>query len=176
GNQVERVLEMSILEEGNMSLRIQPVKFDTLVRQAVEKIALQIQKRNGLIEVDLHSGDEPIEGDETHLTNVVFNLIDNAMKYCHNEPLISISTHSTSRTIQVKISDNGIGISKEHLNKIFDKFYRVPTGNVHDVKGFGLGLSYVKKVIEQHHGTISVSSEPNVGTTFTLIIPKKQKS
>ncbi|TSA38320.1 MAG: sensor histidine kinase [Porphyromonadaceae bacterium] len=176
GNQVERVLQMSILEEGKMSLRIQPVYFDNLVRQAFEKISLQIQKRNGSIELDLNSGEDPIDGDETHLTNVVFNLIDNAMKYCQNDPVIRILTHSTSRSIQVRISDNGIGIGKEYLNKIFDKFFRVPTGNVHDVKGFGLGLSYVKKVVEQHHGTISVCSEPNAGTTFTLIIPKKYKS
>lgn len=176
GNQVERVLQMSILEEGKMSLRIQPVYFDHLVRQAVEKISLQIQKKNGSIELDLESGAEPIEGDETHLTNVVFNLIDNAMKYCQKDPVIKIASRSTSRSIQVRISDNGIGIGREYLNKIFDKFFRVPTGNVHDVKGFGLGLSYVKKVIEQHHGTISVSSEPNAGTNFTLIIPKKHKS
>ena len=176
GNQVERVLQMSILEEGKMSLRIQPVFFDELVRQAVDKIALQIQKRNGYIDLDLLSGTDSIDGDETHLTNVIFNLIDNAMKYCQNDPLIRIVTRSTSRSIQVKISDNGIGIGKEYVNKIFDKFFRVPTGNVHDVKGFGLGLSYVKKVIEQHKGTISVTSEPGAGTIFTLIIPKKQKS
>lgn len=175
GNQVERVLQMSILEEGKMSLRIHPVDFDNLVRQAVDKISLQIQKRNGSIELDLNGGDTPIDGDETHLTNVVFNLMDNAMKYCQNEPVIRIATRSVSRSLQIRISDNGIGISKEYLGKIFDKFFRVPTGNVHDVKGFGLGLSYVKKVIGQHHGTISVSSEPNVGTTFTLIIPKYQK-
>jgi two-component system, OmpR family, phosphate regulon sensor histidine kinase PhoR len=176
GNQVERVLQMSILEEGKMSLRIQPVYFDSLVRQAVEKISLQIHKRNGSIELDLQSGEVPIDGDETHLTNVVFNLIDNAMKYCQNDPAIKITTRSTTRSIQVSITDNGIGIGKEYLSKIFDKFFRVPTGNVHDVKGFGLGLSYVKKVIEQHQGTISVTSEPNAGTTFTLIIPKKHKS
>jgi two-component system phosphate regulon sensor histidine kinase PhoR len=147
GNQVERVLQMSILEEGKMSLRIQPVYFDHLVRQAADKISLQVRKNNGSIELDLHSGEEPIDGDETHLTNVIFNLIDNAMKYCQKDPAIRIVTHSTSRTIQVRVSDNGIGISKEYLNKIFDKFFRVPTGNVHDVKGFGLGLSYVKKVV-----------------------------
>jgi two-component system phosphate regulon sensor histidine kinase PhoR len=176
GNQVERVLQMSILEEGKMSLRIQPVYFDKLVRLAVEKISIQIEKRNGTIETDLNSGEEPVEGDETHLTNVVFNLIDNAMKYSHNDPEIKIVTRSVSRAIQIRISDNGIGIGKEYLHKIFDKFFRVPTGNVHDVKGFGLGLSYVKKVIEQHHGTISVTSEPGTGTSFTLIIPKKHKS
>ncbi len=175
GYQVERVLQMSILEEGKMSLRIQPVYIDRLVRQAVEKIALQIKQKNGSIEVDLNIGEVPVQGDETHLTNVVFNLIDNAMKYCRQEPSIKITTHSTSRTIQVIVNDNGIGISKEYINKIFDKFFRVPTGNIHDVKGFGLGLSYVKKVIQQHHGTISVSSEPDTGTTFTLIIPKTQK-
>ena len=176
GNQVERVLQMSILEEGKMSLRIQPVYFDRLVQLAVDKIALQIQKKNGSIETDLNSGEMPIQGDETHLTNVVFNLIDNAMKYCREEPAIKITTRSTSRTVQIIVADNGIGIGKEYLNKIFDKFFRVPTGNVHDVKGFGLGLSYVKKVVEQHHGTISVASEPGAGTTFTLIIPKTQKS
>jgi two-component system phosphate regulon sensor histidine kinase PhoR len=176
GNQVERVLQMSIFEEGKMSLRIQPVHFDQLVRRAVEKISLQVKKKNGRIDLDLDSGEEPISCDETHLTNVVFNLIDNAMKYCHNDPVIGITTRSTSRSIQVLIRDNGIGIDKEYLNRIFDKFFRVPTGNIHDVKGFGLGLSYVKKVIEQHHGTISVTSEPNAGTTFTLIIPKTQKS
>jgi signal transduction histidine kinase len=176
GNQVERVLQMSILEEGKMSLRIQPVYFDHLVKRAVEKIALQIKQKNGSINTDLNSGEGPIQGDETHLTNVVFNLIDNAMKYCREEPEIKITTRSTTRTIQIIVSDNGIGIGKEYINKIFDKFFRVPTGNVHDVKGFGLGLSYVKKVVEQHHGSISVSSEPDAGTTFTLIIPKTQKS
>ena len=135
-----------------------------------------MKNKHGRIDLDLGSGEDPISCDETHLTNVVFNLIDNAMKYCHNDPVIGITTRSTSRSIQVLIRDNGIGIDKEYLNKIFDKFFRVPTGNIHDVKGFGLGLSYVKKVIEQHHGTISVTSEPLAGTTFTLIIPKTQKS
>jgi two-component system phosphate regulon sensor histidine kinase PhoR len=176
GNQVERVLQISILEDGKMNLKSQPINFDNLVRQAVEKIALQVEKRNGSIELDLNVGDDPVYGDETHLTNVVFNLIDNAMKYCQSDPVIKIVTTSTSRSIQARISDNGIGIDKEYINKIFDKFFRVPTGNVHDVKGFGIGLSYVKKVIEQHHGTITVSSEPNAGTTFTMIIPKKPKS
>jgi len=176
GNQVERVLQISILEDGKMNLKSQPIHFDNLVRQAVEKIALQVEKRNGSIELDLNIGDDPVYGDETHLTNVVFNLIDNAMKYCQSDPIIKIVTTSTSRSIQARISDNGIGIDKEYINKIFDKFFRVPTGNVHDVKGFGIGLSYVKKVIEQHHGTITVSSEPNAGTTFTMIIPKKPKS
>ncbi len=176
GNQVERVLQISILEEGKMSLRIQPINFDNLVRLAADKVALQVRSRNGSIHLDLNSGTTPVEVDETHLTNVVFNLIDNAMKYCHKDPEITISTRSTSRSIQVRISDNGIGISKEYIGKIFEKFFRVPTGNIHDVKGFGIGLSYVKKVIEQHHGSISVTSETDSGTTFTLIIPKTQKS
>jgi two-component system, OmpR family, phosphate regulon sensor histidine kinase PhoR len=176
GNQVERVLQMSILEDGKMSLRIHPVHFDHLVKRAVEKLSLQVKQRNGSIELDLNSGEGMVECDETHLTNVIFNLIDNAMKYCHKDPFIKIQTSSTSRTIQIQISDNGIGINKEYLNKIFDKFFRVPTGNIHDVKGFGIGLSYVKKVIEQHHGTISIQSAPNMGTTFTMIIPKNQKS
>ena len=175
GNQVERVLQMSILEEGKMSLRLQPVNFDSLVRKATEKLSLQVSKRNGTIHLDLDAGTGTIEADETHLTNVIFNLVDNAMKYCHKNPEISITTRSTSQSVQARVSDNGIGISKEYLSRIFEKFFRIPTGNVHDVKGFGLGLSYVKKVIEQHHGSISVTSEPETGTAFTLIIPKTQK-
>jgi two-component system phosphate regulon sensor histidine kinase PhoR len=175
GNQVERVLQMSILEEGKMSLRLQPVIIDRLVHQAAEKISIQVEQRNGSLKLDLQGGDEPVMGDETHLTNVIFNLLDNALKYCNSTPDIRIETRSTSRSVQIRISDNGIGISKEYLNRIFDKFFRVPTGNIHDVKGFGLGLSYVKKVLEQHRGSISVDSEPEAGTTFTMIIPKNQK-
>ncbi|MFH0760296.1 MAG: HAMP domain-containing sensor histidine kinase [Bacteroidota bacterium] len=172
GNQVERVLQMSIFEDNKVSLKIQPIYFDRMVRQATDKIILLIEKRKGSLTLDLQSGEEPIPGDETHLQNVVFNLIDNAMKYCITEPEIHIVTRSSDRNIRFEISDNGIGISKEHQKRIFDKFYRVPTGNVHDVKGFGIGLSYVKKVLDQHHGSIEIQSEPGKGTIFILSIPK----
>ena len=172
GTQVERVLQISILEEGKMSLRMQPVLVDQLLRRAVDKISLQVKQRNGSVELDLNGGDETLPGDETHLNNVFFNLIDNALKYCQKEPLIRITTRWNGRYLQITVSDNGIGIDKAYIGKIFEKFFRVPTGNVHDVKGFGIGLSYVKKVIEQHQGTIHVTSEPGSGTIFTINLPK----
>ncbi len=175
GNQVERVLQMSIFDEKKVSLKIHPIDFDNLVTQAADKIAIQVERRRGRLTLDLQGGKLPVEADETHLQNVVFNLIDNALKYCITEPEIHILTRSSEGVMRMEISDNGIGISKESLKRIFEKFYRVPTGNVHDVKGFGLGLSYVKKVIEQHHGSIGVKSEPGKGTTFTITLPLKQK-
>ncbi len=172
GNQVERVLQMSIFEDNKVSLKLQPVYFDKLVRQAADKIILLIEKRKGSLTLDLQSGEDPVNGDETHLQNVVLNLIDNAMKYCTDSPDIRIRTRSEGRSVQFTIVDNGIGISKEHQKRIFDKFYRVPTGNIHDVKGFGIGLSYVKKVVDQHHGSIEIESETGKGTTFIVTIPK----
>ncbi len=175
GNQVERVLQMSIFDEKKVSLKIHPIDFDNLVTQAADKIALQVERRKGNLTLDLQIGEQPVDGDETHLQNVVFNLIDNALKYCTTEPEIHILTRTSGMEMRMEISDNGVGISKESLKRIFEKFYRVPTGNVHDVKGFGLGLSYVRKVIEQHGGSIGVKSEPGKGTTFTIALPLKQK-
>jgi two-component system phosphate regulon sensor histidine kinase PhoR len=109
--------------------------------------------------------------DKLHLTNVFFNLIDNAIKYNQNNPVISIATSTQNKEIKIDIQDNGVGIRQEEFKKIFQRFYRVPTGNLHDVKGFGLGLSYVKLIVEAHGGKISVSSKPGEGSCFTIIIP-----
>jgi two-component system phosphate regulon sensor histidine kinase PhoR len=133
-----------------------------------------IEEREGKMELELNAQSYQLEADETHLSNIVTNLIDNALKYCRQNPKIVISTSSNSREIELNIKDNGIGISAESQKLIFEKFYRVPTGNVHDVKGFGLGLHYVKLMVKEHGGSISVHSRINEGTTFTLLLPLKK--
>ena len=112
-----------------------------------------------------------VEGDRVHLTNVVFNLLDNAIKYSPDSPEITLGTAGSNGTVSIWVKDNGIGISRENLKKVFDRLYRVPTGNIHDVKGFGLGLNYVKIIVEKHGGTVSVDSTPGKGSTFTVTIP-----
>ena len=112
-----------------------------------------------------------INVDAVHITNVILNLIENGIKYCSNEPIITIKTKDEFNKLIISISDNGIGIEKEHLRNIFEKFYRVPTGNIHNVKGFGLGLYYVKTIIDAHHGKIDVKSRPGIGSTFIIKLP-----
>ena len=110
-----------------------------------------------------------------HFTNVIFNLLDNALKYCQREPKLEIKTWNEKQKVCISVKDNGIGIKKEDLKRVFDKFYRVPTGNLHNVKGFGLGLAYVRKIVNEHEGTIRVESDINVGTTFIICLPLKSQ-
>lgn len=171
GSQVEKVLQTAQMERGDVQLKLKTVDVHEIIEKVLENISPQIELREGIIDLDLQAEITEIEADEVHLTNIIFNLLDNANKYSPEKPEITIATKNTEKGISITIKDKGIGISKESLKNIFEKFYRVPTGNLHDVKGFGLGLSYVKKMIQEHHGKINVQSKINEGSEFEVILP-----
>ncbi len=171
GQQVEKVLQIAVLDKGEFQLAIEPIDIHTAVVQAIKHISMQVENRGGKIETNFTAQPAQIEADEAHLVNIILNLLDNANKYSLNTPQISIKTYSNTQGIFIEIKDQGQGMRRETLKKIFDKFYRVPTGNLHDVKGFGLGLSYVKNMLDAHKGTIQVKSELFKGSTFTVFLP-----
>jgi two-component system phosphate regulon sensor histidine kinase PhoR len=142
-----------------------------LLVEAKENFEFNQLNLGGKIELNLYAENYEIQADPVHLTNVVYNLLDNAVKYCSKVPQIDLKTSNDKNDLIIEICDNGIGMKREELKLIFDKFYRVPTGNIHNVKGFGLGLYYVKLIVEAHHGKIDVKSNLNIGTTFTLRLP-----
>jgi two-component system, OmpR family, phosphate regulon sensor histidine kinase PhoR len=142
-----------------------------LITHSISNFSLKVESNDGKIISELNAENAWIMVDQVHFTNVVYNLMENALKYKRDSLLIIIKTWNEKDKLFISFQDNGIGIKKEHLKRIFEKFYRVPTGNLHNVKGFGLGLSYVKKIIEDHKGTIRVESEINIGTKFIISIP-----
>jgi two-component system, OmpR family, phosphate regulon sensor histidine kinase PhoR len=163
---------MAVFDKTQIKLKIKNVDIHFLLQNISRNFQLQVSQRNGKIELDLKAQDSVISGDEMHLSNLFINLIDNALKYTMQEPVIHIVTRSVRNGVYIFVQDNGIGISKENQKRIFEKFYRVPTGNIHTVKGFGLGLSYVRKIVEEHKGSITVESEDNAGSTFKIFLPK----
>ena len=169
---VENVLQASLADSDAMRFFPQPLNVHDVLKEVVRTNAIQIHKRGGRVELLLEAANPVVDADKIHLTNVAYNLMDNAMKYAKSHPHLVISTAQLPDGLMIKFKDNGIGIAKEHLGKVFDRLYRVPTGNVHDVKGFGLGLSYVKTVVERHGGEITVESEPGKGSTFILRMPR----
>jgi len=171
GEMAEKILQTAILEKGNLHLRPETIDMHSLISDAIRKIAIQIEIRDGLINQTLTAKHSIIKADKVHLSNVIFNLLDNANKYSPRKPQIMVSTADADGGIYISVNDKGMGINKANQKKIFDKLYRVPTGDVHNVKGFGLGLSYVKFIIEKHGGSIQVESEPGKGSTFTLFLP-----
>lgn len=171
--QVEKVLQMSMFERQKATLKKKEIDANELIEGVVNTFRLKVESCHGVLESELNAGNPMIFVDEMHFTNVIFNLLDNAVKYKKSDVDIhlKVRTWNEAGKLYISIEDNGIGIKKEDVKKIFDKFYRVHTGNRHDVKGFGLGLAYVKKIILDHNGSIKAESELNVGTKFIIVLP-----
>lgn len=168
---VDKVLKLSMFEKKEIELRYEPLNMRLLVDEVTASMRLQFEKRKA--NVSIHSeGDTCVEGDRLHLVSVLFNLLDNALKYSKEKSQINICLKNTGAHLQLVIADDGIGIPPEYHHRIFEKFFRVPHGNLHDAKGYGLGLSYVSHVVEQHKGTIEVSSAEGKGSRFTITLPK----
>lgn len=169
--QVERVLQMARLDREQIALKRESLDIHEIIGEAVRNILIGRPADSATIDLELNAGNHTLNADRLHITNVFFNLLDNAIKYCKTTPHITISTSNANGALVVAVKDNGIGISPEHHKKVFHKFFRVSTGNIHDVKGFGIGLNYVKLVVEAHKGKIALSSELGKGSTFTLTLP-----
>jgi two-component system phosphate regulon sensor histidine kinase PhoR len=172
GLMAEKILQTAILEKGTLHLRPEQVDIHKLISDVIKNIAIQVEIRDGSILTDFLAKNAIVKADRMHISNVIYNLLDNANKYTPKKPHIQVTTHDTEQGILIRVKDNGIGINKVNQKKIFEKLYRVPTGDVHNVKGFGLGLSYVKFVVEKHSGSITVESEINKGSIFTVFLPQ----
>jgi two-component system phosphate regulon sensor histidine kinase PhoR len=154
-----------------LKLKKEELDLHGTIASVIENIKIQVQSKSGVIIDKLEASQHIIMADKVHLTNLIYNLLDNANKYTPNSPEIIVKTENYKEGIILTIKDNGVGIRRENITKIFDKFYRVPTGNVHNVKGFGLGLNYVKAITEKHGGEISVDSDYGKGTSFKIYLP-----
>jgi len=171
GRQVEKVLQMATLDKKEYRLKLEEIDIHEIIDKALSHINLQVEKRGGCIQKNLIASNHLIVSDNVHLTNVIYNLLDNANKYSPESPDIRIDTEDHHLGILIRITDKGVGMSKASIEKIFDRFYRIPTGNLHDVKGFGLGLTYVKTILLALGGQIKVKSTPGKGSTFEIILP-----
>ncbi len=167
-NQVERVLQMASLEREEISLNREEISLHNLLKEAIDGFKVNVSELE--IVTDLQASNDHLNADQLHMRNVINNLLDNAVKYCQKQPQIVIKTYNADSNICVDVIDNGIGISSDHQKKIFNKFYRVPTGNVHDVKGFGLGLNYVNIILKAHKGSIQLISSTDAGSHFKLTL------
>jgi two-component system phosphate regulon sensor histidine kinase PhoR len=168
---VDKVLKLSMFEKKEIQLNLEPLDLKNLVDEVIASMRLQLEKKNASISLS-HSGDSSFQGDRLHLLSVIFNLVDNAIKYSYDNPAIKIDVTGKENSIVFRIADNGIGIPDEYKTKVFEKFFRVPVGNIHNTKGYGLGLSYVATVIKKHNGAIIVENYPGGGTEFIITLPK----
>ena len=167
-DQVENVLRISQLEKKELNIKKTTLDINELIKIAVSHVRLLLENKKGSIDLNLNAVKSEINGNETHLINVIVNIIDNAIKYCDKKPEIQVSTENIDDKIVLKIRDNGVGMSKKVQNKIFEKFYREHTGDLHNIKGHGLGLSYVRKIIDYHNGSITLDSALSKGTLFSI--------
>ena len=165
------MLNISTLDKENTSLNKIALDFHELLDEVKDNFDFNQMSNGGKILIENNAANFIIQADPIHITNIIYNLLDNAVKYCNKLPVITITTKTEKKYLVIEIKDNGTGIRKEDLKMIFDKFYRVPTGNIHDIKGFGLGLFYVKLIILEHNGSIDVKSIVGEGTTFTIKLP-----
>ncbi len=169
--QVETILQAALTDRQELQLNLRPINVHQVIHKAFENFTLQLQQKNGKADLQLNAKFDLINADEVHFTNLISNLVDNALKYSKENLLLKLSTTNTNKSVIIRIEDNGIGMSKETVKRIFEKFYRAHTGNLHNVKGFGLGLSYVKTVVDAHHGKIKVESVLGRGTSFIIDMP-----
>ena len=169
-NQVERLLRAASSENSSLHIEKENIETHQLIKQALDKVQPLIEERNAKVEVKMDDGDGHMHGDKAHLELAIVNLLENALKYSP-EPHIVVETGQNENDFFITVKDNGIGIEKKYIKNIFKKFYRIPTGDVHNVKGFGLGLNFVKRIIDAHDGKIKVNSIPGIGTEFKLVIP-----
>jgi two-component system phosphate regulon sensor histidine kinase PhoR len=170
-HQVDKILQMATLEEGKGEFNRSQLDAHEVIERAVENFALQIAARGGSMTIELNAAQNWMLADPVHFENVIHNVLENAVKYSPSAPIITVRTNNDNGGLCIEVSDRGIGIATEHADKVFDKYYRVSTGNLHDVKGFGLGLSYVKLVVQAHGGNVSLVSTPGQGTTVSMNFP-----
>ncbi|MCT4616426.1 MAG: HAMP domain-containing histidine kinase [Marinifilaceae bacterium] len=172
--QVEKVLQMAIFNESRMKLKLKTIQIHTVIQNLLPNFIIRVEDKKGNMYQNLDAVEDEILADEVHVSNVIMNLLDNAVKYSKDAPEISISTRNRDKWVVISVTDNGIGISKDDQKMIFERFFRVHTGNVHNVKGFGLGLSYVKKIVDAHSGVVQVESTLNKGSKFEVYLPLKK--
>ena len=174
--QVETILKAALMEKQEVQLMLRPLHIHEVIKDVVSNFTLQLEDKKGKAELGLNAKNDLIDADEVHFSNLINNLVDNSIKYAKDNvpPEIRITTSSDDKHITIRLEDNGIGMSRETVKRIFEKFYRAHTGNIHNVKGFGLGLSYVKTMVEAHGGTIKAESLLGKGSIFSIELPLKK--
>jgi len=166
--QVERVLQIATMDRSKLELSKEIISIHEIIQSVIETFHPILQSTGAAVVVDLHAEKDSVKGDRLHMTNVFYNLIDNAIKYSETNPEIRIETRTKGKRLSITIQDNGMGIERKYKERIFSRFYRIPTGDIHNVKGFGLGLNYVRLVVAAHEGTVKVESEKGQGSKFSV--------